>query len=86
MPNKNYIKGRNHEYEIIRHLKQDGYDIAQRTAGSHSQIDVIAINKETKEILLIQAKPNNLSESAIDSLCSSSDWLNGEFKVKFEVR
>ena len=45
MPNKNYIKGRRKEYKICKKLIEKGFDIAQRTAGSHSPIDIIVINK-----------------------------------------
>jgi len=40
MVNKNYIRGRNREYMVIKILKKEGY-IAQRSAGSHG-VDVIA--------------------------------------------
>ena len=50
MPNKNYIKGRRKEYKICKMLREDGYDIVQRTAGSHSPVDIIAICKENKKI------------------------------------
>ena len=48
MPNKNYIKGRRKEYLIRDKLIKEGFDIVQRTAGSHSFIDVIAIRKSDK--------------------------------------
>jgi Holliday junction resolvase len=86
MPNRNYNNGRAKEYRIIEDLRGKGYDITQRTAGSHSQIDVIAINKTTKEILLIQAKPKSLSDKKKEGIESEGDWLNGLFSVKFEVR
>ena len=86
MPCKNYHNGRAKEYRITKDLKEAGWDIAQRTAGSHSQIDIIAINKATKEILLIQAKPKSITTKDIESINSKADWLNGLFSVKFEVR
>ena len=87
MSNKHYLKGREREYAIIRRLKKEGcWEIAQRTAGSHSPFDIIAINKETKEILLIQSKPDDISENESDSIYSKANWLNGDFKVSFEVR
>ena len=58
MPNPNYIKGRRKEYKIIKTMKQLGYQIAQRTAQSRSPFDVIAINTLTREIKLIQSKPD----------------------------
>ena len=80
MPNKNYVKGRRKEYKICKTLREKGYEIVQRTAGSHSPIDVIAIRKG--EILFIQSKPEGYSEKKYEKW----DWLNGEFKVKFEIR
>jgi len=45
MPNKNYVNGRNKEYKVCKQLKEIGFDIAQRSAGSHSPIDIFAINR-----------------------------------------
>lgn len=86
MPNKQYIKGRNKEYKIIKSLKKDGCDIVQRTAGSHSPIDIIAINKQTKVISFIQSKPDALPISMIRKLYADNSWLNGLWCVTFEVR
>ena len=82
MPNKNYIKGRRKEYNICTQLKKQGYIIAQRTAGSHSPIDVIAIHKEKMEILFVQSKPEGYKEKKYDQWL----WMNGYFKVRFEIR
>lgn len=43
MPNHNYIRGRRREYEVIAKLKEEGYDLVVRTAGSRSPVDVIGI-------------------------------------------
>lgn len=83
MPNPNYVKGRRKEYKLCRELREEGYDIVQRTAGSHSPIDLFAIDRITKEILFVQAKPDNFNMSHI---MEEMNWLNGEFKVKFIVR
>lgn len=82
MPNKNYVKGRRKEYKIMKELKKDGFDIAQRTAGSHSPIDVFAINKLTRVIKLIQAKPDDFNSRKIER---ELNWLNNIFRVEFEV-
>jgi len=58
MPNKNYIKGRKKEYKIMKMFKEAGYDIAQRTAGSHSPIDIFAVDRKNKTIIFIQSKPD----------------------------
>jgi Holliday junction resolvase len=83
--NKLYQKGRNKEYQIVKRLKFEGFDICQRTAGSHSPIDIIAINKNERRILLIQSKPSNFSNSAEIRLLNECDWLNGVFNVEFRV-
>ena len=82
MPNSKYVKGRKKEYRVRLQLLNEGYDIAQRSAGSHSPVDVFAISKEKKEILLIQCKPEDYSP---DKLNKKFDWLNGNFKVSFKV-
>lgn len=81
MPNKNYIKGRNKEYRICKTLKEQGFDIAQRTAGSHSPIDVIGIDKQNKVILLIQSKPEGYNKKEYPE----EEWLNGKFEVMFKI-
>jgi len=85
MPNKNYEKGRNKEYRICYKLKEQGYDIVQRTAGSHSPIDIIAINKELKQIQFIQAKPNSMSNNKRNQLEQEQEALNGLFSCVFNV-
>ena len=86
-----YFKGRRKEYKIVEDLKKEGYDIAQRTAGSNSPIDIIAISKERKEIKLIQSK-RKLKETMvfIDAkqkkiLEEENAGLNGKFEVSFKV-
>ena len=86
MPNENYKKGRRKEYKLVEQLRNEGYQIVQRTAGSHSPVDIIAIHKEKKEILLIQSKPNNISQKLIDSISLENEWLTGEFHVEFQIR
>lgn len=85
MSNKNYIRGRNKEYKIVHEYKDNGFNIAQRSAGSHSPIDVFAISKDKKEIVLIQAKPNSMSKNKRNEIEEELKWLNGKFKVKFIV-
>jgi len=82
MSNKNYIKGVAKERKIVNTLKAEGWDIVQRSAGSHSPIDVFAINKELKLIKLIQAKPKGFNSEKIEK---ELRWLNDEFRVKFRV-
>ena len=85
MPNPNYQKGRRKEYSICDKLRKEGFEIVQRTAGSHSPIDVIAIHREKKLIKLIQAKPDNYPEKKTQELLKEHGWLSNNFKVEFEV-
>ena len=89
---KIYSKGRRKEYKITEDLKKEGYDIVQRTAGSHSPIDIIAINRLTKTIKLIQSK-RTIKETMdyIDNkqrkdIEAGYRWLNDIYRVEFEVR
>jgi len=81
MGNKNYIKGRKKEYRLCKELRELGCEIVQRTAGSHSPIDIIAIDKKRKLIFLVQSKPEGYSSHKYDKY----NWLNNEFKVEFKV-
>jgi len=86
MPNKNYIKGRKKEYLICSRLKEKfNYDIAQRTAGSHSPFDIIAINLKNKEIRLIQCKPDSMNAHQQQKIREENKKLNGLFLVSFSV-
>ena len=86
MPNRNYIKGRRKEYKLCKELRELGYEIVQRTAGSHSPIDLFAIDRLNRKILFIQAKPNNYSESKTKKIEKDLSFLNDLFVVEFEVR
>jgi len=88
MTNKNYEKGKKKENKICRDLRErQGFEIAQRSAGSHSPIDIFAINKEERKILFVQSKPENFSEAKkkklYDELNYLNDWKN--WNVRFEV-
>jgi len=84
MPNKNYIKGRRKEYKYVKIMRELGF-IAQRTAGSHSPFDVIAINPDTKQIRLIQCKPDSMNAHQTQKIRNENKKLNGSFKVSFSV-
>lgn len=84
MPNKNYIKGRRKEYKYVKIMRDKGF-IAQRTAGSHSPFDVIAINPETKQIRLIQCKPDSMNATRAQKIRNENKELSGSFEVRFSV-
>ena len=84
MPNKNYVKGRRKEYDLVHRLRAKGYT-AFRSAGSHSPIDVIGIDGGNKRIILIQAKPDSMSGKAKERLEEEHKDFNGIFEVRFIV-
>ena len=62
--NKNYQKGRDLEYEVVRIFKNAGFE-AQRTAGSHSPYDVVCIKKTSDRkkicfVFFVQCKVKKL--------------------------
>ena len=83
--NKNYNNGRAKEYRVVEQLKNEGFEIAQRSAGSHSPIDVFAINRLTKVIKFIQCKPASLSKNKKEKIEIENSWLNNMFRVEFRV-
>lgn len=83
--NKNYVRGRAKEYRICNKLKKQGFKIIQRTAGSHSPIDVIAISEKYKKILFVQSKPKKMSKNKKDEIEQQNSWLNDEFICSFKV-
>jgi len=86
MPNKNYLKGKHKEWRITKKYKEKyGCRIAQRTAGSHSPFDVIAINTETRQIFLIQCKPDSMNSHQQQKIRNENKKLNGVFEVSFSV-
>ena len=56
--NRNYVRGRNSEYAAIKRLRTEGAVFAQRTAGSHSPIDVVALMPDGL-VRLIQVKSDS---------------------------
>lgn len=84
--NRAYQKGVRKERRIIKELKNAGFDIAHRTAGSHSPIDVFGICRASKEIVFIQSKPDNFPQSAINKIYNELDYINLEhWTVRFEL-
>jgi len=81
----NYRNGRAKEYRILKNLKQDGFDIVFRSAGSHSPIDCIGIKMMEKKIKFFQSKPKSMSEKARKKLENELFWLNDQFECSFEV-
>ena len=86
-----YKKGARKEYAIIEQLRKNGFYIAQRSAGSHSPIDIFAINKDTRTIKFIQSKRTLRKDMSFidpklkEKIEKEFEWLNGRFRVEFEA-
>jgi Holliday junction resolvase len=85
MPNKNYIAGRRKEYKIMKQLRNIGYDIVIRSAGSHSPVDIVAISTKNKHMRFIQCKPKSMSDNAKEKLTNEQIALTDEYLCLFEV-
>jgi len=81
----NYSRGRQREYRLCDKLRKEGFDLVQRSAGSHSPVDIFAIREQDNKILLVQAKPKSLSDNGKRKIEEANSWLNGEFEVEFIV-
>ena len=85
--NKNYVKGRRKEYYIAEKLKKEGFDIVQRTAGSHSPFDIIAIRFIDRQMRLVQCKPNSMSDKEKERIYRANIKLVSDvYYVDFEIR
>ena len=84
MPNKNYIQGVRKERKIVNEARDKDL-IAFRSAGSHSPIDVVIINKEKHLVRFIQCKPDTMSKACKDRLEQEHLELNGVYLSTFEV-
>jgi len=82
MANANYVKGRRKEYKIVNRHKALGH-ISFRSAGSHSPIDVTAIDTKNKIIYFIQSKVGKISAREKDDYLSQIP--KGTYEVVMEV-
>jgi len=87
-----YKLGVRKEYYLMEKLRKEGFDIVFRTAGSHSPIDVVAINTKNKEIKLIQSKRTlNQEMSYINpqvkgKILKENLHLTGTYNIHFDVQ
>jgi len=69
---------------VVNEAKAKG-NLAFRSAGSHSPIDVVEIDYNSKVIHLIQCKPESMSNNAKDKLYLENAKLEGTYIVYFDV-
>lgn len=84
MSRTNYQRGADKERRIVNKFRDEGC-LAFRSAGSHSPIDVIALNPFTKIIKLIQSKLGYLNPKQKEIIKTEGLKLNGNYKVEFEL-
>lgn len=81
-----YLKGARYERKIVNAFRDRGI-LSFRSAGSHSPIDVVAVDSDSRIIHLIQAKAgDSYTKSYKKKLLESLKYLEGDYKVIVEVR
>ena len=83
--NRNYARGYEKERKIVNGLRSAGC-LAFRSAGSHSPIDVFALDPQLKVILLIQSKPKSMPEAEKQRILENLKKYEGTFEVRVQVR
>jgi len=88
--NRNYISGRTKEYAVCKELRRQGAVFAQRTAGSHSPIDVVALMPDGS-VRLIQVKRSSYDPKAAEKLSALPhtegvlielwEWVRGAWQI-----
>jgi len=84
LPNKAYLKGVRKERKLVNKARANKL-LAFRSAGSHSPIDVVIIDKYHRKVRFIQCKPDDMAQSEKERLLNELFWLAGNFKVTFEI-
>lgn len=79
-----YKRGRDYEYKVMAKLRAIGYDIVIRAAGSHTPIDIIAINSTNKIMKLVQCK-KGMNEKQKEKILKEISFLNGNYNVLTNV-
>lgn len=85
MAKTNYERGRNKEYRIVKKLKARGFDVVVRSAGSHSPIDIWALDWIHKNLVLVQSKLGKLGKSEKERILKEGQEFEGLYSVSFEL-
>lgn len=79
-----YKKGARKEYKIKKQLEGEGWFVV-RSAGSKGAADLVAFNKETHEIKLIQVKTYKLSPKQRKEALDPLEALETYYTLKAEL-
>lgn len=82
MTNKNYDSGRKFEYDIKEMYETLGYEV-YRSAGSHTPVDLIAVNEIG--VLFIQCKRGRLVKKDLASIIKLAKKYNKTEHYDFRV-
>ena len=82
MPNRNYIKGIIYERKIVNDAREKGL-LAFRSAGSHSPVDVVILDKINKIVYFIQAKNKKTNDN---TLKREFEYDETGYRVIFELK
>lgn len=74
------MKGRRYENHVKRIYEKQGY-LGIRSAGSKSPIDLVAINKETKTIHLIQCKAGKINRKQEQTILEDLKQYEGNYTL-----
>ncbi|MDD5406993.1 MAG: hypothetical protein PHE73_08665 [Sulfurovaceae bacterium] len=80
----NYSRGRAYEYKVIKEMEKNGW-FCIRSAGSHSPVDIIALQKlkdETFAVKFLQIK-TSIKFKEKTYFFEEIDTTGGKFFVKF---
>jgi Holliday junction resolvase len=91
MPNKNYVSGRALEYRIMKHLKERGYGLVVRSAGSHTLADIISFDTQVHLFQVKKREELHETEKSIElgriaRRCGAKAWevWNEKGKLNFK--
>ena len=84
MPNWRYNKGVKKERKFVNEARKKG-QLAFRSAGSHSPIDVCIIDIMNRRVKFVQCKSDNISENQKKRLLERQKYLPGTYEVIFTV-
>lgn len=82
MSNKNYVSGRRFEYTVRDMYEAVGYEV-YRTAGSHTPIDLVAVNEHG--VMFIQCKRGRLVKKDLAGIIKLAKKYNGVEHYDFRV-
>jgi len=85
MPNPAYEKGVRKERAFVNQARRAG-NLALRSAGSHSPIDVVIIDRQRKIVRLIQCKPDNITPAHRERILKEINIPEGMYKVEVGVQ